>query len=185
MSTDKLKQLYIAILFVILSGSLILAGYITLVMEGDSVRQQVEKRFNLRLEGRVVRVQPMRTGYDDGIVYVRLSRPVKQHYDPRDTIDFFYAVAEDKWAGINDRIIRKGGGVPEFKIEVGDSLVVEGRGMNDSLFVYRCDSLLVKKPIFVSRGSIYNKSLHRTFEWPPPDSLVGRGRAAHHARNCP
>jgi hypothetical protein len=71
---------------------------------------------------------------------------------------------------------------PDYEINVGDSVVVEGRGRSDSVSVYHCGLLMAKVPIETA-GFMPGLVMRRTFEWPPPDSLAGRGRAAHR-RNC-
>jgi len=170
--------------------ALFIIGVVVMVMcdsylswQHDQRQARVAQRFDLRLEGRVVYIKESSGMGGTGILYLRLHEPVDR-YDPRDSVGFFYAVAEGHWAGINADLSPDGLWKPVYEIRVGDSVVVEGRGLEDSLSIYHCGMLVSKVPISVSSFVIPGFFLRRSFEWPPSDSLIGRGRAAHR-KNCP
>lgn len=151
------------------------------VKQGMQQAVRILRRFDLHLRGRVAHIQPLSSSPSHGILYLRLSEALPEPYDPRDTTRAFYAVAEGRWAALQGYTAGRTGQFERYEVQIGDSLVVEDHGLQDSLFVYRCDTLIAKDQISVLIGTMA-ASDRRAFTWPPPDSFAGRGEVAYHTR---
>jgi len=176
------KALFLTTALVIGIGLAVLFYFYT-TQTAKNNRLRVKKRFDLRLEGRVAHVQKFNAMGGGGLVYLRLSSPADRRYDPRETASVYYAIAEDRWAVLHTSIRPPGQVIPDYQIRVGDSLVVAGQGRRDSLYAFRCGVLMARGGI-APPGGYFPFPQKSVDEWPPSDSLAGRGRAAHR-KNCP
>jgi hypothetical protein len=175
------KVVFLATSLIVAIG-LAVAFYLYTTRTAEENRLRVKKRFDLRLEGRVVRVQKFNAMGGGGLVYLRLSSPVGRRYDPRETASVYYAIAEDRWAVLHTAIRPAGLVNPDYQIRVGDSLVVAGQGRRDSLYAFRCGVLMARGGI-APPGGYFPFPQKSVDEWPPADSLADRGHVAHR-RNC-